>query len=301
MLSKTLLRTALACLLLVISVSQASAAIIAGYDSGRHDRFLGNGDPNPGFLLQETNLSGVAIRRAVLITPRHYVTAAHVSTTTVTFRGSDGIRRTYQSEDSTVMLTDDGSGGMVESDIRVHRLSEEVHSSIEPLPVVVGDFESLIGQTIIAMDQNQRAGRNVVDGVQVIEFSSGTRDTLTMRYSYDTAENGGVGGLGIDEVGLLSGDSGDAALIEINGQLGVLGAHMGISVPDGSSAAAGDRYDSFSTLIGAYEDQLNNFVSADGYQFQTLEISAIPEATSVTLFALAGATLMQRRRRSIRH
>ncbi|MEM0924650.1 MAG: hypothetical protein AAGJ83_01300 [Planctomycetota bacterium] len=276
----------------------SDAAIIAGYDPVRHDRFLDTGAANPDFFLDESQLSGVALLRAVLITPRHYISAAHVTTPSATFRGSDGVLRTYTTDDSAVMFTRDSSGELVESDIRIHRISEEVHESIRPLPIVVGDLQALVGSTLIALDQAQRAGRNVIDGLQVIEFSSGDRDTLTTRMSYDTDTNGGTGGLGIDEIGLLGGDSGNASLIEIDGTLGVLGAHMGIAAPPGSNPGAGDRYDSFSTLIGGYEDQIRDYVGADGYQFSTLRIVAVPEATTSALWiGLAGAVLRRRRRR----
>ncbi|MEM6470031.1 MAG: hypothetical protein AAF802_10790 [Planctomycetota bacterium] len=274
----------------------ASGAIIAGYDPVRHDRFLDTGAANPDFFLNESQLSGVALSRAVLITPRHYITAAHVTTNTVTFRGTDGVQRTYDSDRSAVMLTEDSEGQLVQSDIRVHRLSEQVDASIRPVPIVVGDLQALVGQTLIAIDQNQRAGRNVIDGIQVIEFSSGARDTLTTRISYDTPENGGAGGLGADEIGLLSGDSGFASLIELDGEIGVLGAHMAIAVPDGNNAAAGDRYDSFSTLIGGYESQLNDFVSFDGFSFNTINITAVPESGTACIWLFAVALSVRRKR-----
>lgn len=53
----------------------AFGAIINGFDPDQHERFLSDESPNPGFLINESQLSGVAIKQAVLITPRHYLAA----------------------------------------------------------------------------------------------------------------------------------------------------------------------------------------------------------------------------------
>ncbi|QEG02730.1 hypothetical protein Mal15_68510 [Stieleria maiorica] len=279
--------------------SSSSAAIINGLDPTRHDRFSSDGSINPTFLMDESQLSGVALQRAVLITPRHYVSAAHVHTPEVTFRGTDGIERTYQSTSAQDLTTSLPGQGPVGSDIRVYTLASDVDPSIVPVPIVVGDLNVLIGQTFFAMDNQMRAGRNVIDAIDIAEFDSGGGDTWTIRFSYDTDANGGTGGLGRDEIGLLGGDSGNAALIEIDGQLGLIGTHMGIEVPEGSSAPAGDRYDSFSTLVGAYEDQLADLVAADGQSFGTITVVAIPEPTSLAFLigVFASGGLMRRRGR----
>lgn len=285
-------------LALLCCPSVVSAAIINGLDPVRHDRFLSDGTPNPSFLLDESQLSGVALQRAILISPRHYVTAAHVSTTEVTFRGTDGVERTYQSAGAQSIFTPIPGSSPVASDIRLHTLTTDVDASIRPVPIVVGDLSALIGRTFYALDAQMRAGRNTIDSIQVVQFDSGGSDTVTIQFSYDTDANGGTGGLGIDEIGLLGGDSGNAALIEIDGQLAVIGTHMGIDVPEGSSTAAGDRYDSFSTLVGAYEDELTTIVGAAGYSIQTISITAIPEPSSVALLgAIAGFGLISGRRR----
>jgi hypothetical protein len=266
--------------------SVASSAIIDGFDPARHERFLSDETINPGFLINESQLSGVAIQRAILITPRHYVAAAHVSTDQATFRGSDGVRRTYQSVSSQRLLTKIPGEGSVGSDIELHTLATAVDASIQPVPIVVGDFRALLGRTLFAMDLQSRAGRNTIDAIGVVEFRTGSSDSIAIQFSYDTDSNGGTGGMGMDEIGLLSGDSGNAALIEIDGQIGLLGTHMGIDVPTGSSAVAGDQYDSFSTLVGAYEDQLNSIVTADGYSLRTITVAAIPEPSSAIPLAM---------------
>lgn len=190
----------------------------------------------------------------------------------------------------------------VGSDVQLHTLSSDVDPSIVPVPIVVGELAALLGQTFFAFDAQRRAGRNVIDGLEIVQFDSGGSDTITIRFSYDTDTNGGTGGLGRDEIGMLGGDSGNAALIEIDGQIGLIGTHMGIDVPEGADAGAGDRYDNFSTLVGAYEDQLSSLVAAQGYSLRTLSITAVPEPTAVGFLLAVGATVgLGRRGRRLRN
>lgn len=288
--------------LLVIAWSDsASAAIISAPDPGRHDRFLPNGDPNPGFLIDQSLITGLAIERAVLITPMHYITAVHAGSTMPTFLSSDGTLRTYQSAGSVPLTTNHSDGSMVASDVALHTLTAPIPVSdgVSPIAIIDGDINDLIGHEFFVVGANNRTGRNVIDGLNIIQFDDGTDDTFAIRYSYDTATNGGIGGLGADEAGLLGGDSGNPALIQIGGQIGLIGAHFGISVPEGSSAPAGDRYDSFTSVLPPYLAELQGRVSADGQMFQTLPISAVPEPSSTWIGMLTAACWMLRRKRRI--
>ena len=276
--------------------TSGDAAIIAGLNADRHDRFLSDDSPNPGFFVDESQLTGLALKRGALISPRHYVTATHITSENVTFRGSDGVLRTYNSIDSLSLTTLVEGEPPTASDIRVHRLDQEVDSSITPLPVVVGDLDALVGNELIAFDRNVRAGRNLIDAVGVVEFESGNGDTVAIQYSFDTDTNGGSGGFDPDEIGLLTGDSGNIALIDINGQIGLIGAHMGIDVPEGNDPNQGDFYNSFSTVVGAYQSELISILAADGYTLQTIAITAIPEPGPVA-FLIAGYLVFFARRR----
>jgi hypothetical protein len=220
----------------------------------------------------------------------------------VTFRGTDGVERTYQSASAQDLTTPIPGQPAETSDIRLYTLGSDVDPSIVPVPIVVGELGMLIGQTFFAIDAQMRAGRNVIDAIGVVEFENGGGDSWAIQFSYDTDTNGGTGGLGRDEIGLLGGDSGNAALIEIDGQIGLIGTHMGIDVPEGSDAGAGDRYDSFSTLVGAYEDQLSSLVSAQGYTLRTLSITAVPEPAAVGfLLAVCATVSLGRRGRRLRN
>ncbi|MCC9602714.1 PEP-CTERM sorting domain-containing protein [Stieleria sp. JC731] len=282
---------------LFLAADYSRAGIIDEFDSDRHARFLSDDSANPNFFLDHSQLSGVARQRAVLISPRHYVTANHIAGTSATFVGLDGVERTYLSTSSQRLTTYIPGLGSVGSDIRVHRIDSEVDAAIQPLPIVVGTAADLIGRELIAFEQHDWAGRNIIDNIGIVQFDTGSGDTVAMQFSYDTDSNSGSGGLGQDEIGLLTGDSGGTALMSINGTLGILGTHMGIDVPAGSSAAAGDRYDSFSTLLAPYEDQLSGILAADGYQLMTIQVTAIPEPSSAVLIGCVGCLIGLRRRR----
>ncbi|WP_233215669.1 hypothetical protein [Rhodopirellula bahusiensis] len=49
-----------------------SAATFANFSASRHNRFLGDDSLNPDFWLDHSLLTGVAVQRAVLISPQHY-------------------------------------------------------------------------------------------------------------------------------------------------------------------------------------------------------------------------------------
>lgn len=271
------------------------AGLFQSYTPSRHDRFLPGDTPNPGFFVDETQLSGVALNRAVLISPQHYVSAAHVTAGSATFRGTDGVLRTYNSASSQTLQTLVTGEGNVNSDVRVHTLAAPVDSSILPVPLVVGSALDFIGQEIIVFDQGSRAGRNIIEDISIVEFEAGNGDTITIRYTRDTDTNSGSGGLGDDEVGLVGGDSGNSALMLVNGQIGVIGAHMGIYVPPGTTMA--DPYSSFSSFLSPYANQLDTIVGSQGYSLSLLSVTAVPEPSGFGLMLMVTTGLLVRSRR----
>jgi hypothetical protein len=279
---------------------QATAAIIANFDASRHDRFLSGTTPNPGFLIDEALIRGIGFNsRYALITPRHVITAAHAGSGPIEFRGSDGVVRTYSSSIQSDLQTPLSTGGTAVSDIRIRTLDAAipVAHGIQPLAVADGNPLDLIGREFYVIGQNNQAGRNLVDGVGLASFTGGSAPTVVIGYSFDTAANGGVGGLGNDEAGLIGGDSGHHALINSNGTLAVIGAHFGISVPQGSSAANKDRYDSFSTLLSPYLGQIDTITQSSGFSVTRLNITAVPEPSSIVLLVATGLGWAAKRRR----
>ncbi|TWU07451.1 hypothetical protein [Stieleria varia] len=279
----------------------ASGAIISGFDPARHERFLMDGTANPGFLVDESLISGIAVERAVLITPMHYITAVHAGSTMPTFLGSDGNLHTYMSAGAVALTTTLPGGVVVDSDIALHTLTAPIPMAdgVSPMAIIGGDPNDLIGHEFYVFSGDQRAGRNVVDVVEVIEFDTGLRDSVAIGYSYDTPTNGGSGGLGIDEAGLLGGDSGNPATILIDGQMVLIGAHFGTDVPMGSSANAGDRYDSYSTVLSPYVDEIQTLVAVDGFSAQVISITAVPEPSVAAACWMTLAMVVLRRRRRV--
>jgi hypothetical protein len=292
-----------ASLIVALSLThQATAAVIANFSSARHQRYITGTDPNPGFLIDEALIRGIGVNsRYALITPRHVMTAAHAGSGPIQFRGSDGVVRTYTSSVESDLLTPLIGGGTAASDIRIRTLDAAIPVShgINPLAVADGNPLNLIGREFFVIGQNNQAGRNKIDLVDIASFAGGSRPTAVVGYSFDTATNGGSGGLGDDETGLIGGDSGHPALIQFNGTMAVIGAHFGISVPSGNPADK-VRYDSFSSLLSPYLDQVDTITQATGFSVTRLNITAVPEPSSLALVAVAGLTWVAKRRRSHR-
>ncbi|MGB7346019.1 MAG: hypothetical protein WBD20_17510 [Pirellulaceae bacterium] len=316
--------------------SHAHAAVFAGYTSDRHDRFL-TGEPegtlNPNFIMAGYDLSGISLgtpgdgmsdeiapdvstSRAVLITPQHYIAADHAGTTTPRFRGNDGVIRSYTSTSSTRLNTVRSDGTSDPSDIRLFTLSAPIPTTdgVNPLAILSGNTQLLTGQEFFLISNprinsdeslTHRAGKNVVRDVFEIGFGeNNTSPTENIYYTFDTAENKGFDGfggdaLGVDEAGLIGGDSGNPALIDINGQLAVLGAHFGISVPSGSNAGAGDFYHNFTSLLTPYIGQIESLTAAEGQSITKLSIpvTAVPEPSIAFLVIVLGLAAVRRQTR----
>ncbi|QDT12609.1 PEP-CTERM sorting domain-containing protein [Planctomycetes bacterium K23_9] len=313
--------------------TNALAAVFANYTPSRHDRFLSDGSVNNDFIMAGFDLSGISLgtpgdgttggvdpiggtSRAILITPQHYISANHASTTTPRFRGSDGVIRSYTSSSSTQLTTTRADGTSDPSDIRLFTLSAPIPESdlVNPFAIYSGSTNLLVGEEFFLISNpsvnadeslTHRAGMNVIRDVEEVGFgAAGTSPTTNIYYTFDTAANGGSNGtggdtLGIDEAGLIGGDSGNPALIAIDGQLAVLGTHFGISVPSGKSASAGDFYHNYSTLLTPYLSEIEMLTAADGQSIYRLSISvtAVPEPSSALLLFFVAAGGMHRRSR----
>lgn len=291
----------------LIGSSAASAAIFDTFDAGRHNRYLSGTTPNPSFLLDEADLSGLG-GRAALISPRHFITAAHTVGSlalpfTATFRGSDGMVRSYTStmaqDLTTTFINELGMIVTAPSDVRVYTLSPEdiVAPEITPLAIALGSPGDFIGRELFAFGQNNQAGRNVIDAIGIAAFDGGNRPTINTVFSFDTVINGGSGGLGGDEIGLIGGDSGFQSLIVVDGEVALLGANFGISNP--AAIAARNQYDSFSSLLSPYFAQLNAIVTADGQTLRTVSVIAVPEpGMAIALIPVALMLFVRRRIKS---
>jgi hypothetical protein len=285
---------ALAALGAGFSAAPASAALFSAYNPAVHDRFTTGTTPNPTFLLSGYDLSGIAYdptagggdpRGSALISPLHVLTAWHHRPTTVTFLSTDGIVRTYAVAE-WIQLTNGANG----NDVAIGRLGAEVSDAdnVNPLAIAVGPDDAFIGYDVYAFDQNNRAGRNIIDGIGVVNTTA-TNHTVSIGYDFDTATNGGTGGVGPDEIGLVGGDSGYSAVVAVDGQLALVGAHFAVS----ETPSMDVNYWSFSTLARDYLDQINTIVTEDGYTLSTI---VVPEPSSLFLLGATSALLMLRRR-----
>ncbi len=274
----------------------ASAAIFADFSAARHDRFVvgapADPDPlNPNFLFDHSRITGVALTQGVLITPQHFLTATHVSTPNATFVTADGIRHTYAANSRTVLQTTLSSdltlgngdvlpaGSVHWSDLSLVRLASPISAAdgIDPQPLFGGPSSAIVGRDVDMFVQSNQAGSDTADDVLTVQLNTGAI-TESVMYRYDNPP----GLPASDELRFSGGDSGRASTININGQMAVVGIHMGIGTDD----ETGDFY-SFDSFVLPYLDQIQTLTARDGYQ---INVVAVPEPRLSWL--LAGAVLL---------
>lgn len=307
-------RIAVVCVAIGLTVS-VSAAQFDDFNATQHDRFLGGGAPNPSFILNGYDVSGIARRdnagggSAMLISPQHFVTANHFKPTGVggslQFQNAAGVVHNATVA-SYNRLSTDGVG----SDISIGTLTAPINpaTGINPVPILVGPLDALIGLEVALFGKGDVAGRNIITDTGLIFFNGNPASSPTLAFAtrFDTVENSGgdgagplTDGLGPDEIGLIGGDSGHSALAIYDGQLLALGAHIAIGSElednDPDQFTQDDRYWSFSSYLGEYLDQIDAIVTGDGQTYTTV---AIPEPATGLLLA-GGVLLAARRRRSL--
>jgi hypothetical protein len=276
-------------LLWFVMAELASAATFASFSASRHNRFLGDDSLNPDFWLDHSLLTGVAVQRAVLITPLHYVTATHTGMINPTFVAADGTRHTYTAESSTVLQTtlqndfELGSGttlmaGTVHnSDLLLVTLNAPVPASdgITPMPVLGGGYFDMLGRSMIVQGQNSQFGSDTIDFTQTVELNTGAI-TESVIYRWDHP----LGGGGMDELTLVGGDSGEGSFVEYGGEYVFTGTNMGIS----TEPATSEKF-SFNNFVSPYVELIASEVAADGF---AIRVVAVPEPS----MALAMLTTM---------
>ena len=307
---------------LLVIASTASAGLIADYEPMRHDRFLGpimdaGNVANPDALLAGYDLSGVGVgsRGGVLISDRHVLAAAHFSsnTTRFDFVNAAGVRVGISGQTKRELLQpvelDNGETELRASDVAIITLSRPITAAdgLTPLPIGLCEDDIFADLPIFVGDQQNRFGRNIVDGglvpgtdvtlppFGVISYSDGRRPTSTIIYDYDTPSNGGTDGTGGDEIGLIGGDSGHAALtLAPGGELVVVGTHFAIAAGDGGP---GDdvNYLNFTSIAGDYRPQIDDIFAADGAVGAAFVL--VPEPAAALVAVPAALALLRRRPR----
>lgn len=276
-------------LLWFVMAELASAATFASFSASRHNRFLGDDSLNPDFWLDHSLLTGVAVRRAVLITPLHYVTATHTGMINPTFVAADGTRHTYTAESSTVLQTTLQndlvlSGGTTlmagtvhNSDLLLVTLEAPIPASdgITPMPVLGGGYFDMLGRSMIVQGQNSQFGSDTIDFTQTVRLNTGAI-TESVIYRWDHP----LGGGGMDELTLVGGDSGEGSFVEHGGEYLFTGTNMGIYTDPDTS----EKF-SFNNFVSPYVDLIASEVAADGF---SIRVVAVPEPS----MALAMLTTM---------
>ena len=288
------------CAAIIVTGSTAVAATYLSFDAATQSRFTG-GTPNSNFYFDEAAIRGIGINdttitanqgRATLITPRHYITATHASSTSARFRRADGTFEVYNTTGSIILNTTTPDG-VVASDLRIFTLDRDVDpiaTGITPLAVLDESTDigpGLIGQPLVVYDQAENAGRNIIDEFTLVEFGSGPpRTSFAVSYLFE----GGSRSLP-DEAGLVGGDSGRPGLYDFGGTPVVIGTHFGIdSRPSQGFSFPNGPYPSFTTLITPYLDQIDAHVSQASQGGHSLNRIALPGFTVPTITAVPEPT-----------
>jgi hypothetical protein len=319
----------------------ASAALLAVYNPAKHDRFLSGNIANPDFLLAGVDLTGVGVgtNGGVLISDQHVLVADHYKGGSYSFVNAAGQTVTIGVDQHTRLTTDVRTSqprlaprvddrGNDQLRVDLQPISSATFSEPEPQTVALGSDVSIATlsrpitaadgltpiklttllpgelqfETIWAYDQNNRMGRNVLDGgsistpngvvgtTGVVLAGGGNAATWAIAYDFDTTINGGTGGVGGDEIGLVGGDSGHAALhVTDDGDVTVVGVHYAVVTSTGTLPPSADEsYLSLSSYVLPYRDQIDAILNPP------LASPAIPEPAAVSLLA---TTLVLLRRR----
>ena len=273
-------------------VNRVSALDVFNYSAATNERFS-SGFPsspvvNSSFFLSGYDLSGIGWTSGnfgiTLISPRHFLTAAHVSAgTTVNFFSLGGTVESYAVESTYTIL----HSGSVSTDLLVGRLTTAISPADQVnyySTLLLDSVNDYLGLTVAAFGSGQRAGVNTIDTagtVDMLPFGTpdSTADNVVFFTDYDSVTGQTQG---------VTGDSGSPSFVAIGGSLALIGTHSAIvdASPD----------QTIDVLVPAYFSQVNTRLALDGYSFGAFV--AIPEpATWVTMggvIALATACIRRR-------
>lgn len=294
-------RLALAATLALAFATSAHALLVQGYEADVNERFASGfssapvANTDPDFLLAGYDLSGVGWRTnnaqfaVTLISPEHFLTAAHVAPTigsSVSFLGTDGLVRTYTVA-SVSTLQYNGQN----TDLTLGRLTAPVVTDFITfygglfLGNTAADYQDM---PVTLYGANGRVGTNTIDDVGNLDMlpfggGNGTIDSVVSITDYDpvTGEAQGQGG-----------DSGSPTFVRIAGnQLALFGIHSSVATVESAQLTIDTL-----PVFTAY-NQINNAMIADGYEDGwgvytggVVSPSTIPEPSSAAL--LLGATAL---------
>jgi hypothetical protein len=278
----------------------------------------------PEFLLRDfttaagtgRNLSGIGWSAlnsrlgVTLVSPQHIIGNFHVFQSgnfapgsSVQFLNRAGQLRSYTlSASQPFRPTTTFNIGMgnqtLPSDVYLGTLSAPIPAAdmIDFFPVLSGTDSQFVSRQIFAYGQNPayvnpstgtastHFGTNNIDGIGLLSFDGNPPvNEATRGYAYDF--NSGLPG----EFHLIGFDSGSPSLINVAGQLGLVGTHYGVDTMTNTSADA---------FIPFYINQLNAAMLSNT-PF-SLTVIPVPEPTGILLVGFAAAWGYHRTRRALR-
>ena len=257
-----------ALLALLAFMPQARALDVFKFDPRLNLRFssgtyAGNNlAENPAFLLAGQDLSGLGWGPGdfglTLISPRHFVTSAHVAPlpgTTVSFLNRAGVIKHYVVE--SIHAIEHSTG--VRTDLVVGRLAAAIPANDQ-----VGWFPTLRlpansdypGLKVYSFGRYQSCGTNVIarwGNYDVLPFGGGDRVPDDIMIVTDWHHVTG-------EAQAQGNDSGSPTLAFFHGQLVLLGTHSAVNVNQ-------EPYVTLDVLVPAYFTQIKAQLAQDGYVF----------------------------------
>ncbi len=249
----------------------AQALVISGFDTIRHSRFASGFSSapveNPDFFAGQYDWSGVGwgannTKTVTMITPQHFVTAAHhkpSENTPVYFVNAEGVLKSYMISHYSPTTTYGYT-----SDVVVGWLTEAIPEAdhINNYPLVTSPNNAwYYGREIFVYGRNAQVGRNIIDGISSTSTSS--NPTYVAYYYYDNATDSN--GLGIDEAGAVAGDSSGPSFAIWQDQIALVGTHFAVS---GSPPS---RYRTYDAMTVRYLDQIQTIIEPSGQQLTLLD------------------------------
>jgi hypothetical protein len=280
--------------LLILSSSGAYALTIVGTPpTTPYERFssfvpLGTTQTtNASFWAASSDLSAVGWqavsgdwrRGTTLITPLHAVLANH-------FNPGVGAQFAFRATDGTFYTrTVTATNQVGITDALIITFDSALPATVNPMPIWVG-MGTALGQNAYLYGQGAMlANSNIVDNISV--YTIGGSTGFAGRFDQTSSPGSGVGQVG---------DSGSPALLQWAGSFALFGPHWAI----GSYVNQFNQTVNFtlSTYLGAYINQINTIVGADGYS-----VTIVPEPGTgvivfvcvVILFLMRGALILRKK------
>ena len=243
-----------------LDVFKLDPAINLRFSSGSYAE--GNLKENPTFLLAGHDLSGLGWgpgnQGLTLISPQHFVTAAHVAPapgTTVSFLNRDGVIKPYLVE--SIHAIDHIAG--VHTDLVVGRLTAAI-----PAADHVGYFPTLrlatndayAGLKVYSFGIYQSCGTNTIarsGNVDLLPFGQpdGKPDNIVFLTEWHRVPG---------EAQAQGNDSGSPTFVLYHGKLALIGTHSAVNVGQ-------EPYLTVDVLVPAYFTQIKALLARDGWAF----------------------------------